>query len=99
MSDLTLIPPVPQDSGPYISFENVSKAFGDNRVLDGVSFQVNAGETVCILGRSGVGKSVSLHNIMMTRSSGRRRGRPLRSVNCGSSARIVPTPTRMASFS
>jgi len=64
MSDLTVIPPPPQDTGPYISFENVSKAFGDNRVLDGVSFQVNAGETVCILGRSGVGKSVSLHNIM-----------------------------------
>jgi len=42
----------------------VSKAFGDNRVLDDVSFNVRAGETVCILGRSGVGKSVSLHHIM-----------------------------------
>ena len=29
-----------------------------------VSFDVKAGETVCILGRSGVGKSVSLHHIM-----------------------------------
>jgi len=33
-------------------------------VLDDVSFNVRAGETVCILGRSGVGKSVSLHHIM-----------------------------------
>jgi phospholipid/cholesterol/gamma-HCH transport system ATP-binding protein len=49
---------------PYIEFKHVSKAFGDNRVLDDVSFDVRAGETVCILGRSGVGKSVSLHNIM-----------------------------------
>ncbi len=49
---------------PYIDFQHVSKAFGDNRVLDDVSFNVRAGETVCILGRSGVGKSVSLHNIM-----------------------------------
>jgi phospholipid/cholesterol/gamma-HCH transport system ATP-binding protein len=49
---------------PYIDFRHVSKAFGDNRVLDDVSFNVRAGETVCILGRSGVGKSVSLHNIM-----------------------------------
>jgi phospholipid/cholesterol/gamma-HCH transport system ATP-binding protein len=49
---------------PYIEFQHVSKAFGDNRVLDDVSFQVFPGETVCILGRSGVGKSVSLHNIM-----------------------------------
>ena len=33
-------------------------------MLDDVSFDVMAGETVCILGRSGVGKSVSLHHIM-----------------------------------
>src|SRR6516225_5229288 len=50
--------------GPYIDFRNVSKAFGDNRVLDDVSFNVMPGETVCILGRSGVGKSVALHHIM-----------------------------------
>jgi phospholipid/cholesterol/gamma-HCH transport system ATP-binding protein len=49
---------------PYIHFDHVSKAFGDHRVLDDVSFDVMPGETVCILGRSGVGKSVSLHNIM-----------------------------------
>lgn len=33
-------------------------------MLDDVSFCVNPGETLCILGRSGVGKSVSLQNIM-----------------------------------
>lgn len=49
---------------PYIEFEHVSKAFGDNRVLDDVSFFALPAETLCILGRSGVGKSVSLHNIM-----------------------------------
>jgi phospholipid/cholesterol/gamma-HCH transport system ATP-binding protein len=49
---------------PYIEFRDVSKAFGDNVVLDHVSFDVLPGETVCILGRSGVGKSVSLHHIM-----------------------------------
>ena len=49
---------------PYIDFQHVSKAFGDNHVLDDVSFEVFPGETVCILGRSGVGKSVSLHHIM-----------------------------------
>jgi len=49
---------------PYIEFHNVSKAFGPRKVLDNVSFDVLPGETVCILGRSGVGKSVSLHNIM-----------------------------------
>ena len=49
---------------PFIEFKDVSKAFGDNRVLDHVNFFVYPAETLCILGRSGVGKSVSLHNIM-----------------------------------
>ena len=50
--------------GPYIAFENVHKSFGDFVVLDDVSFFVNPGETLCILGRSGVGKSVSLQMLM-----------------------------------
>jgi phospholipid/cholesterol/gamma-HCH transport system ATP-binding protein len=50
--------------GPYIAFENVCKSFGDFTVLKDVSFYVNTGETLCILGRSGVGKSVSLQILM-----------------------------------
>jgi phospholipid/cholesterol/gamma-HCH transport system ATP-binding protein len=49
---------------PYIEFKDVSKSFDTHCVLDHVSFDVMAGETVCILGRSGVGKSVTLQNIM-----------------------------------
>jgi phospholipid/cholesterol/gamma-HCH transport system ATP-binding protein len=49
---------------PYIEFKNVFKSFGDKEVLHDVSFQALPGETLCILGRSGVGKSVSLHHIM-----------------------------------
>lgn len=49
---------------PYIEFQNVNKAFGEKVVLQDVSFKVMPGETVCILGRSGVGKSVALHHIM-----------------------------------
>jgi ABC-type transporter Mla maintaining outer membrane lipid asymmetry ATPase subunit MlaF len=58
------MPDDPQQATPYIEFQHVSKSFGEKRVLDDVSFDVRSGETVCILGRSGVGKSVSLHNIM-----------------------------------
>src|SRR5260370_2457877 len=57
------MPDDPQPA-PYIEFRDVSKAFGDNVVLDHVNFNVLPAETVCILGRSGVGKSVSLHHIM-----------------------------------
>jgi phospholipid/cholesterol/gamma-HCH transport system ATP-binding protein len=49
---------------PYIAFEHVYKSFGDFVVLNDVSFFVNPGETLCILGRSGVGKSVSLQILM-----------------------------------
>ncbi|HVM92894.1 MAG TPA: ATP-binding cassette domain-containing protein [Terriglobales bacterium] len=56
--------PTPGTLAPYIEFKDVSKAFGSREVLKHVSFEVLPGEMVCILGRSGVGKSVSLHNIM-----------------------------------
>ena len=49
---------------PYLQFQDVSKAFGDNVVLDRVSFDVLPGETVCSLGRSGVGRSVALQHTM-----------------------------------
>ena len=52
------------DRQPYIAFENVSKSFGSLHVLKDISFYVMPGETLCILGRSGVGKSVSLGLIM-----------------------------------
>jgi phospholipid/cholesterol/gamma-HCH transport system ATP-binding protein len=54
----------PEQPRPYVEFQHVSKSFGDHKVLDDVSFHVYPGETLCILGRSGVGKSVSLHHIM-----------------------------------
>jgi len=47
-------------AGHYFEFRGVSKAFGDNEVLKDVSFFVEPGETAVIMGRSGVGKSVSL---------------------------------------
>lgn len=58
------VPEMRNKPGSYISFEKVDKSFGDFVVLEDVSFCVNPGETLCILGRSGVGKSVSLQMIM-----------------------------------
>ena len=49
---------------PYIEFLHVYKAFDELSVLDDVSFDVRRGEMVAILGRSGVGKSVTLKHIL-----------------------------------
>jgi len=48
----------------YIEFQGVSKAFDEQVVLRDVSFYMDRGETAVILGRSGVGKSVSLKLIL-----------------------------------
>src|SRR5208283_5200114 len=48
----------------YFEFRDVNKAFDERVVLQNVSFKVKRGETCVIMGRSGVGKSVSLKHIM-----------------------------------
>jgi phospholipid/cholesterol/gamma-HCH transport system ATP-binding protein len=57
--------PTNGDSSPshYIEFRHVYKTF-DHPVLVDANFHVDAGETLAIIGRSGVGKSVSLGHIM-----------------------------------
>jgi phospholipid/cholesterol/gamma-HCH transport system ATP-binding protein len=49
---------------PIISFIHVSIGFDGRAVLEDVSFSVDRGQTLCILGRSGVGKSVALRLLM-----------------------------------
>jgi phospholipid/cholesterol/gamma-HCH transport system ATP-binding protein len=53
----------PSEFPHYIEFRHVYKTF-DAPVLVDCSFSVDAGQTVAIIGRSGVGKSVSLQHIM-----------------------------------
>ena len=60
----SIAPPGPPPLGPIIVFDNVSISFNGRPVLENVSFTVERGETLCILGRSGVGKSVSLRLLM-----------------------------------
>lgn len=47
-----------------ISLQNVHKAFGDKRVLQGFSLDVTEGETMVIIGYSGTGKSVAIKHIV-----------------------------------
>jgi phospholipid/cholesterol/gamma-HCH transport system ATP-binding protein len=59
------LPAIAADSAqPIIVFDDVSISFDGRSVLENVSFSVGRGETLCILGRSGVGKSVSLRMLM-----------------------------------
>ena len=51
-------------AAPAVVLQQVSKSFGDKPILRDVSFQVRAGEALCILGRSGTGKSVTLKLII-----------------------------------
>jgi phospholipid/cholesterol/gamma-HCH transport system ATP-binding protein len=48
------------ETHPAIAVQGLRKAFGDQRVLNGITFQVAQGETVAVIGRSGGGKSVLL---------------------------------------
>ena len=47
-----------------VEFKRVTKSFGAKRVLNDVSFHIDQGQALCILGRSGTGKSVTLKLIM-----------------------------------
>lgn len=49
---------------PMIEFKKVVKKFGNRTVLNEISFQINQGEIIFILGTSGTGKSVLLKNIV-----------------------------------
>ena len=55
-----------------VEFNHVTKSLGGRRVLDDVSFRIDAGQRVCILGRSGTGESVTLKHVigLMTADSG-----------------------------
>lgn len=47
-----------------IRIKNLHKRFGDKIVLDGVSIDINTGDTICIIGKSGTGKSVLIKHIV-----------------------------------
>ena len=53
-----------ENHGPPIAIKGLRKSFGEQKVLNGITLQVERGETVAVLGRSGGGKSVLLKLII-----------------------------------
>jgi phospholipid/cholesterol/gamma-HCH transport system ATP-binding protein len=49
---------------PLLEIRSLTKAFGENRVLDGVDLQVKEGTVTTVIGKSGMGKSVLLKSIV-----------------------------------
>ena len=46
-----------------LSVENLQVSYGDIKALHGISFQIDKGEIVCIIGANGAGKSTTLRAI------------------------------------
>ncbi len=56
--------PAARADRPAVRMDHVTKAFGNRKVLDDVSFEVRTGQGFVILGRSGTGKSVALRHMV-----------------------------------
>jgi branched-chain amino acid transport system ATP-binding protein len=49
---------------PVLSVQNLEAWYGESHILHGVTFDVNAGEVVTLLGRNGAGKTTTLKSVM-----------------------------------
>lgn len=61
------------DGNPVISVLNLKKVFGDHEVLTDISFDVNRGDVISVIGPSGSGKSTMLRciNLLETPTDGK----------------------------
>lgn len=61
---LTLVEGLDNMSDTILKLENVDAYYGESQILFGVELEVKKSESVCILGRNGVGKSTTMKSIM-----------------------------------
>ena len=53
-----------QNKPPIVSISNLTKSFGNQRVLDGINLDVAEGEIMVVMGGSGCGKSTLLRHVI-----------------------------------
>ncbi|MCF7872190.1 ABC transporter ATP-binding protein [Candidatus Woesearchaeota archaeon] len=53
-----------QQKPPILEFKNITKKFGNNEVLKGITFNIYEGELFGLIGRSGAGKTTLLRTLM-----------------------------------
>lgn len=51
-------------AAPLLSVEAIDTFYGDARILDGLSLEIGPGETVCLLGRNGRGKTTTIKSVL-----------------------------------
>ncbi|MGH7754301.1 MAG: ATP-binding cassette domain-containing protein, partial [Gemmatimonadales bacterium] len=51
-------------AGPLLSVEAIDTFYGDAQILNGLSLEIGAGETVCLLGRNGRGKTTTIRSVL-----------------------------------
>ena len=51
-------------AGPLLALEGIDTFYGDAQILDGLTLEIGVGETVCLLGRNGRGKTTTLKSIL-----------------------------------
>jgi branched-chain amino acid transport system ATP-binding protein len=49
---------------PLLTVEGIDSYYGDAQVLRGLSLEIRPGETVCLLGRNGRGKTTTIKSIL-----------------------------------
>ena len=66
---------------PSVSVRNLTKSFGNRKVVDDLSFDVQKGEVFALLGHNGAGKSTTIDLILGLKApdggSARRTGRTI----------------------
>src|ERR1700721_75332 len=54
----------PASGQPVLSVADLKAWYGESHILHGITFNVNAGEVVTLLGRNGAGKTTTLKSVM-----------------------------------